>query len=96
VACARTTCGAIFDRLLEAASIDRLDAQGRQLDIHAMRHSAATRFARTGMPLMHAQFVLGHSDPKLAARVYSHLGVEDLRGAVAAMERRPIAAGLAG
>jgi len=72
----------IFDRLLEAAGIDRLDAQGRQLDIHAMRHTMATRLARSGAPLVQAQQILGHSDPKLTARVYQHLGVEDLRGAI--------------
>jgi hypothetical protein len=33
-----------------------------------------------------ARQILGHSDPKLTARVYSHLGVEDLRGAVERME----------
>jgi len=72
----------IFDRLLEAVGIDRLDAQGRQLDIHAMRHSAATRFARAGMPLTHAQFVLGHSDPKLTAKIYTHLEANDVRASI--------------
>ena len=72
----------IFDRLLEAAGIDRVDAQGRKLDVHALRHTLATRLARSGAPLVQAQQILGHSDPKLTARVYSHLGVEDLRGAL--------------
>ena len=74
----------MFDRLLDAAGIDRVDAQGRKIDVHALRHSAATRFARAGMPLTHAQLVLGHSDPKLTARIYTHLGVQDVR---ASMER---------
>jgi integrase len=73
----------IFDRLLEAAGIDRVDAQGRKLDVHALRHTMATRLARSGAPLVQAQQILGHSDPKLTARVYQHLEVEDLRGAVA-------------
>jgi integrase len=72
----------IFDRLLESAGIDRLDAQGRQLDIHALRHTAATRFARAGMPLTHAQFVLGHSDPKLTAKIYTHLDAHDVRASI--------------
>lgn len=71
-----------FDRILEAAGIDRLDAQGRKVDIHALRHTLASRLARTGAPLIQAQRILGHSDPKLTARVYAHLDVEDLRGAV--------------
>ncbi len=48
----------------------------------ALRHTAATRLVRTGAPLAVTQRVLGHSNPKLTARVYTHLGAEDLRGAV--------------
>ena len=69
-------------RTLEAAGIARTDVEGRTLDLHALRHTAATRMARTGVPLMHAQQLLGHSDPKLTAQIYSHLEAEDLRGAV--------------
>jgi integrase len=72
----------IFDRLLDDAGIDRVDAQGRKLDVHALRHSAATRFARAGVPLIKTQRILGHSDPKLTARLYTHLDTEDLRDAV--------------
>jgi site-specific recombinase XerD len=32
--------------------------------------------------LVQAQHLLGHSDPKLTARIYTHVGVEDLREAV--------------
>ena len=81
-----------FDRLLEAAGIDRVDAQGRKLDVHALRHTLATRLARSGAALVHAQQILGHSDPKLTARVYQHLCVEDLRPAMAAMDGRPLRA----
>ena len=76
----------VFDRLLEAAGIDRVDSQGRKLDIHALRHTLATRLARMGAPLVQTQQILGHSDPKLTARVYQHLAVEDLRGAVARLQ----------
>ena len=38
--------------------------------------------ARRGVPLVMAQRLLGHSDPKLTAQVYTHLDAEDLRGAV--------------
>ena len=72
----------ILDRVLERAGIPRVDVEGRKLDIHALRHTAATRLARAGAPLMHTQRILGHSDPKLTAAVYSHLDAEDLRGAV--------------
>ena len=72
----------VFDRALEAAGIARVDTLGRKLDIHALRHTAATRFARNGTPLPVTQRILGHSDPKMTARVYTHLDVEDLRQAV--------------
>jgi integrase len=38
----------VFDRLLEAAGIARKDEHGRKLDVHALRHTAASRFARNG------------------------------------------------
>lgn len=72
----------IFLRTLEAAGIDRVDDSGRQLDLHALRHTAATRLARAGVGLVHAQRILGHSDPKLTAQIYSHLEPEDLRDAI--------------
>ena len=72
----------VFDRLLEAAGIAREDEHGRKLDVHALRHTAASRFARNGAPLAVTQRILGHSDPKLTARVYVHLGVEEMRGVV--------------
>ncbi|MCC7014617.1 MAG: tyrosine-type recombinase/integrase [Planctomycetes bacterium] len=79
----------VFDRALEAAGIARVDPLGRTLDIHALRHTAATRFARNGTPLPVTQRILGHSDPKMTARVYTHLDVEDLREAVEqSVERR--------
>lgn len=72
----------VFNRLLESAGIDRVDAEGRKLDVHALRHTMASRLARAGVPLQKAQRLLGHSDPKLTATIYAHLGVEDLRDAV--------------
>jgi integrase len=75
----------VFDRILAAAGIERVDAQGRKLDIHALRHSFASRLARRGVPLQMAQKLLGHSDPKLTARIYTHIEVEDLRDAVEAI-----------
>ncbi len=72
----------VLDRLLAAADIERVDAHGRSLDLHALRHTAASRMARNGAPLAVTQRILGHSDPKLTARVYVHLGVEEMRRAV--------------
>ncbi len=73
----------IFNRLLEKAGIDKVDAVGDKLDIHAIRHTCNSRLARRGVGVDQRQKLLGHSDPKLTAQVYTHLDVEDLREAIA-------------
>jgi integrase len=72
----------LLRRVLDRAGIARCDALGRVVDIHALRHTGATRMARRGVPLVVAQRVLGHASPEMTAKVYTHLGLEDLRGAV--------------
>lgn len=72
----------LLRRVLDRAGIARCDALGRVVDIHALRHTAATGMARRGVPLVVAQRVLGHASPELTAKVYTHLEVEDLRVAV--------------
>jgi integrase len=84
-----TNARRLLRRVLDRAGIDRLDCQGRVVDIHALRHTAGSRLGRRGVPLVVTQRLMGHSDPKLTARVYTHLELEDLRGAVEAMEPRP-------
>jgi integrase len=54
----------------------------------ALRHCAITRFARAGVPLAQVQAIVGHSDPKLTARVYMHLQTEDLRAAADCLETK--------
>lgn len=75
----------IFNRVIEQAGIDRVDATGAKLDIHALRHTMASRLARSGVGLAQAQKLLGHSSVEMTARVYTHLDLEDLRRAVAKM-----------
>jgi integrase len=38
------------------------------------------------VPLIKAQRILGHTDPKLTAKVYSHLEADDFRDAVQRIE----------
>jgi integrase len=76
----------MLHRVLEAAEIDRLDAQGKKIDVHAMRHSFASRLARAGVPITHAQKLLGHSTVEMTARVYTHLDEQSMRGAIDRME----------
>ena len=68
--------------VLERAGIPRVDERGEKIDIHALRHTFASRLARNGVGLAQAQKLLGHSDPKLTAAIYTHLDTEDLRAAV--------------
>lgn len=72
----------MLHRLLESAEIDRLDARGEKFDLHACRHSFASRLARAGVPITHAQKLLGHSTVEMTARVYTHLGEEQMRAAI--------------
>ncbi len=72
----------VFNRALGRAKIPRVDAEGGKLDIHALRHTFASRLCRAGVGLVHAQNLLGHSDPRLTAAIYTHLDVEDLRKAL--------------
>jgi site-specific recombinase XerD len=72
----------LFHRALVRARIRRTDAEGRTVDLHALRHTAASRWARRGVPLTVAQRMLGHQDVRLTASVYTHVGVEDLRSAL--------------
>jgi integrase len=72
----------LFNRVLSRAAIERVDGEGRKLDIHSLRHTFGSRLARHGVGLVQVQRLMGHSDPKLTAQVYTHLDVEDLRKAV--------------
>ncbi|MBI3818848.1 MAG: site-specific integrase [Planctomycetes bacterium] len=77
----------IFERILTAAGIVKMNSQKETLDIHALRHTFASRLARAGVGLIQAQKLLGHSDPKLTAQIYTHLDAEDLRDAIERVPR---------
>ena len=79
---ARRNALRMLRKTLDAAGVERVDESGRKVDIHALRHTFASRLARAGVPLQKAQRLLGHSDPKLTASIYTHLETEDLREAV--------------
>ncbi len=69
-------------RLLRAAEIPREDEQERRINIHALRHTNGTLLALAGVGLIQTQKLLGHSDPKLTAGIYTHLSAEDLRSSI--------------
>jgi len=71
-----------FGKLLELAGIERVNSRGESVTIHSLRHTAASRLARSGVSIIHAQKLLGHSDPRLTAEVYTHVETEELRDAL--------------
>jgi site-specific recombinase XerD len=75
------------------AGIPRVNERGEKIDIHALRHTYASRLMRNGVGLAQAQRLLGHSDPKLTMAIYTHLGIEDLRGAVESLPPLRVARG---
>ncbi len=75
--------GAIMVRMdLEAAEIPYQDAGGRVFDFHALRHQFITGLSLAGVAPKVAQELARHSDLKLTMKVYSHVGVYDLTGAL--------------
>ena len=62
----------------------------------AQSDSAMLRQRRTdlaGVAIRVLQRLLGHSDPKLTMAIYTHLGIEDLRGAVESLPPLRVARG---
>jgi len=74
-------------RLLEpiwrAAGIERKNSRGEHVDVHSLRHTAATRMARAGLPMAKLQRFMGHQDPRTTQRYFDHLEVEDLEASFA-------------
>ena len=79
---ASNNAGRTLERLLKKAGVEQVDEQGQKIDTHALRHTFISRLQRAGVSLVHAQRLAGHSDPKLTAQVYTHVGVDELRGAI--------------
>jgi integrase len=70
---------------LRRAGIAPVDASGRVVDMHSLRHGYITSLARAGVPVKVLQTLARHSDPKLTLNVYAHLSVFDMVGALGAL-----------
>ena len=68
--------------------INKRDAYGRTLDIHALRHSFCTMVAQSGVNMQTAQRLMRHTTPAMTAR-YTHLTLSDLGGAIATLPGLP-------
>jgi len=66
-------------------SIEPRDAQGRVIDLHALRHTYVTNLVRTGTHPKVVQQLARHSSISLTMDVYSHVFSEQSIKAVAAL-----------
>lgn len=70
---------------LADAGIEEVDARGRKVVLHSLRHSLATMLAAAGVPMPVAQRVMRHRDIKLTAEVYTDEGLLPLHAAMQAL-----------
>jgi len=75
----------LLNPIWEAAKIPKRDEQGESVDIHSLRHTAATRLARAGWPMALLQKFMGHADARTTMGYYDHLAVDDLEAALVAL-----------
>ena len=72
-------------RDFQRAGIDREDAAGRVVDLHALRTTLGTQLARAGVAPQIAQRVMRHGDYRTTLAHYTVLGLTDTAGAVNAL-----------
>lgn len=70
-----------FQRALVAAGLPRMH-------VHELRHGVATMMLTGGAPMRAIADQLGHRNPSMTARIYTHVVPELQRRAVASLERR--------
>ncbi|HEY1065529.1 MAG TPA: site-specific integrase [Pirellulales bacterium] len=76
---------------LKRAGLAVADESGAVADFHACRHTFITNLARSGASLIEAQRAARHSDPRLTAMTYAHLGLLDDAKTVGRLPAPPIA-----
>ena len=74
---------------LSRAGLPYQDEDGLFADFHANRHTFISNLGRAGVPLATAQKLARHSDPKLTANVYTHLGLSDKAQAIGTLSPCP-------
>jgi len=69
-------------RDLERAGIPRIDAKGRRVDFHALRHTLGTNLALAGTAPRVAMEAMRHSDIRLTTKTYTDTGLLPVSDAV--------------
>ncbi len=72
---------------MKAAGIPFKDAEGRQVDFHALRMTADTMLGVAGVPPRVRQLFMRHSDIRLTLQTYDDSSLYELQDAVRAMEK---------
>jgi integrase len=70
-----------FDRDIQVAGIEKVDAMGRSVDLHALRVSFVTMLAKYNVPTVLAQKLARHSSPLITQRIYMDADSLDSRAA---------------
>jgi len=72
--------------------IEKRDAAGRSIDLHALRHTCGTRLVAAGVDIKSTQTLMRHAKPSLTLGIYVHADKGRLAAAVQALpEVRPAA-----
>lgn len=61
----------LFTRAVTRAGLEKVDAQGRSIDLHALRTTYGTRAAEAGVELGTLQKLMGHATPITTATYYT-------------------------
>ncbi len=72
----------ILDKDIEAAGIPKIDAEGRVVHFHALRHSFGTHLSRSGVTPRVAQAAMRHSNISLTMTTYTDPRLLDTAAAV--------------
>jgi len=75
----------VFDADCQAAGIAKTDAHGRQVDIHALRHTFGTHLSASGVHPRTAMAAMRHSRIELTMNYYTDPVLLDVAGAVGAL-----------
>jgi integrase len=77
--------GNILHRDLELAGIERIDAAGRSVDCHSLRHTFGTLLNSWGVDPKTIQSLMRHKSPHLTFGFYVHTDREKMQEAVACL-----------
>jgi hypothetical protein len=79
----------LFNEHLQAAKITKVDAQGRVVDFHSLRHTFCTNLHRAGVSQRESMELMRHNDPRLTTTTYTDTSLLSLRSAVQKSDFHP-------